>query len=77
MRPMTEEDEVTAVADGLQREFSDVAPTVDDVRRLVRVVRERYRHARVLQFVPLLVYRETRETLSRRRETGSNPRSGR
>ena len=76
MRSMTEEDEVTAVADRLQREFSDVAPTVDDVRDLVRVVRERYRDARVLQFVPLLVYRDTRETLSRFRETGSHPRSG-
>jgi len=76
MRHLTEDEEVEALADTLQREFSDIAPIVDDVRREVRGVRDRYRHARVRQFVPVLVYRETRETLRRRRATGPYPTSG-
>ncbi|HEY5015023.1 MAG TPA: DUF1232 domain-containing protein [Acidimicrobiia bacterium] len=51
---MTEDDEVQALADALQREFSDVAPSISDVRREVRDARERYSHARVRQFVPVL-----------------------
>jgi hypothetical protein len=39
-------------------------------------VRDHYRDARVRQFVPVLVYRETRETLRRRRATVPYPSSG-
>jgi len=76
MRHLTEDDEVDALADNLQREFSDVAPTLNEVRREVRGVRDHYRDARVRQFVPVLVYRETRETLRRRRATVPYPSSG-
>ena len=76
MRHLTEDDQVDALADTLQREFSDVAPTINDVRREVRGARDHYRNARVRQFVPVLVYRETRETLRRRRATVPYPSSG-
>lgn len=75
MRHTTEDDEVQALADALQREFSDVAPSISDVQREVRDTRARFSHARVRQFVPVLVYREARETLRRRRATGAYPTS--
>ena len=76
MGHLTEDEEVETIADALQREFSDIAPTIDDVGREVRGVRDRYRHAHVQRFVPVLVYRETRETLRRRRVKGAVPPSG-
>ena len=71
VRQMTEEDEVKALADALQHEFSDVATSIEDVRHEVRDARERYINARVRQYVPVLVYRRARESLRRRRTTGS------
>jgi hypothetical protein len=69
MRQPNEEDEVDTVAANLQREFADVVPTVEDMRGEVRRVQDRYRDARVRSFVPLLVYRDTRELLARRRSS--------
>lgn len=69
MRQVTEEDEFEALPDALHQEFSDVVPTVDEVRRVVGDVLDRYRDARAREFVPILVYRDTRETLRPQRRT--------
>ena len=73
MRHVTEDDEVEALANTLQREFSDIAPSISEVEREVRDARDRYRDAHVRDFVPVLVYRETREKLRQRRTAASYP----
>ncbi len=65
---MSESEAVEAIAQNLEREFAGVVGG-DDLRREVFGVHERYRDARIRQFVPLLVYRDARDTLQRRRTT--------
>ncbi len=68
MRSQSESEAVEVIAQSLEREFAGVV-TGDDLRREVFGVHERYRDARIRQFVPLLVYRDARGTLQRRRPT--------